>query len=855
MSTLFPFLISYDGPDNASSMAHLLDAPAGRDGFVRVCGGRFATEAGSIRFHATNLTGPANFPSHEDADKLADRLARFGINCVRMHFFDAEYGNFLRAPEAGIIAERSDTQRHLDPGQIDRQDYLVAALKQRGIYTNMNLHVARWWDERDEFPDKNRRPVFDKGLDYFEPRMIDLQKEYARKLLGRVNPYTGVSYAEDPCIAMVEISNENSLFKVYGNGAIDRLPETYVSALKSGWNTWLQNKYRTTDALVEAWRWESVQLSDEQVTDGGFRQEIDFSGPAWRFDCGTEAAACARVDHGVLKIKVVAEDHDRYPRLYRNLSVLEGQPYTLSFSIRNPDAGQEVSLEVSVEDRARGKLFLGLQQRVGVTSEWKTFSLAFTATGSSTSADFRLSHFIPGEYEVRDVSFQSGAGSEFHPKADVLESGEIPLIQASGYAPLRVRRDFYQFLFDTEQRFWQEMDQYLKNELHIRVPVSGTQLDFSTPFHQAELDYVDNHSYWCHPWPVRKNWRIRNESMVNSMECIQWLAEQRVLGKPYTVSEYNHPFPNQYGAEAQPMLCAYGALQGWDGVFQYTYSNSSDVEPDYIDYFFSMIARTSVLAHFPACAAMYLRGDVREAESMAVGRVEYSTYIDRLMRGVRTVCARSGEYGASIGSGVIGKTAVELLYDDAGNPDREGVAEDAPIRLEHLSDTGELRWNTEMPGLGYFTVDTKNVKLFSGFPAGRRIELGGISLAIGPTCLGWATLSMVSRHANGFGESDTPANILLVATGVEKNTCSVVEHKSPTEIAFKDGTAWGHGPVLVEGIPTEIFFPVPAERMKCFALDPHGNRMKDVPVIRTENGSRIGIGPDYRTVWYEIEIV
>ena len=28
---LFPFVISYDGPDNASSMAHLLDAPAGKN--------------------------------------------------------------------------------------------------------------------------------------------------------------------------------------------------------------------------------------------------------------------------------------------------------------------------------------------------------------------------------------------------------------------------------------------------------------------------------------------------------------------------------------------------------------------------------------------------------------------------------------------------------------------------------------------------------------------------------------------------------------------------------------------------------------------------------------------------------
>jgi hypothetical protein len=90
---LFPFVISYDAQDNASSMAHLLDAPAGKHGFVRVENGRFVNDAGPVRLHATNLTGPANFPTHEQADKLAARLARFGINCVRLHYFDAEYGN------------------------------------------------------------------------------------------------------------------------------------------------------------------------------------------------------------------------------------------------------------------------------------------------------------------------------------------------------------------------------------------------------------------------------------------------------------------------------------------------------------------------------------------------------------------------------------------------------------------------------------------------------------------------------------------------------------------------------------------------------------------------------------------
>lgn len=84
----------------------------------------------------------------------------------------------------------------------------------------------------------------------------------------------------------------------------------------------------------------------------------------------------------------------------------------------------------------------------------------------------------------------------------------------------------------------------------------------------------------------------------------------RPVDRPYTVSEYNHPFPNLYGAEGQPMLHAYGAFQGWDGLIGHSYHNLSDVEPDHLAYNFTYAARTDALAHSIACATMFLRGDV-----------------------------------------------------------------------------------------------------------------------------------------------------------------------------------------------------------------------------------------------------
>ena len=44
-----------------------------------------------------------------------------------------------------------------------------------------------------------------------------------------------------------------------------------------------------------------------------------------------------------------------------------------------------------------------------------------------------------------------------------------------------------------------------------------------------------------------------------------------MVGKPFTVSEVNEPFPSDYEAEMIPLLASYGAFQDWDGIFIYAF--------------------------------------------------------------------------------------------------------------------------------------------------------------------------------------------------------------------------------------------------------------------------------------------
>ena len=155
------------------------------------------------------------------------------------------------------------------------------------------------------------------------------------------------------------------------------------------------------------------------------------------------------------------------------------------------------------------------------------------------------------------------------------------------------------------------MHRFLKNELGVKSLVAGTQMGWSPAHVQAALDYVDGHSYWQHPvFPGRpwdsRNWYVDDLALVNQAGgTLSRLAATRVAGKPYTVSEYNHPQPLTHAAEGFPMIAAFGAFQGWSAIYSFDYSGNNHFEPDKLDGFFDIKSDPSRLVHMPACAALF----------------------------------------------------------------------------------------------------------------------------------------------------------------------------------------------------------------------------------------------------------
>ena len=79
--------------------------------------------------------------------------------------------------------------------------------------------VGRTYLEGDSVQDP-KEIGWAKYVSYFDPQLIRLQKEFARKLLTHYNPYTKTEYRNEPAIVIVELVNENTLFDAWHRDAL-----------------------------------------------------------------------------------------------------------------------------------------------------------------------------------------------------------------------------------------------------------------------------------------------------------------------------------------------------------------------------------------------------------------------------------------------------------------------------------------------------------------------------------------------------------------------------------------------------------------------------------------------------------
>ncbi len=233
-------------PSCLLDLSDRLSAPAGSKGFLFVgTDGHFYFADGTrARFWGINVAKDSVFQPNETINRVCDLFAQAGINLVRLHHVD-DVGGLLPPGRAGL-------GQRLEPTALDRVDYWIAALKQRGIYVYLDLLDYRTFTEQEGIVNAAALGRAAKPVALFNEKLIDLQMEFARDLLVRhVNPYTGLRYRSDPAICLIEICDENSIVGSFSKWG--QIPSPYREELIRRWNFWLREQYGTTVALQRAW--------------------------------------------------------------------------------------------------------------------------------------------------------------------------------------------------------------------------------------------------------------------------------------------------------------------------------------------------------------------------------------------------------------------------------------------------------------------------------------------------------------------------------------------------------------------------------------------------------------------------
>ena len=652
---MFPFALPpFDSSKTATDVSWMNGtAPAGANGFIKTDGEHFVDGAGNmIRFWGVNLNFQGVFPPKDQAPKIAARLAKFGFNAVRIHHFDGNGSPNGIWKSFGEGSTSLKMPREFDPVQLDRFDFFMAELIKRGIYLNLNLHVGRKVFAGEGVPQAALLPEKDKGVNYYDAKLIAAQKDFSRQILTHVNPYTKRSYADEPGVCSVEFTNENSLLGMWLDGSFSKIPARYQKPLRARWNAWLKTKYNER-SLRAAW----TELDDPlDVNDLlAFPLPIGIINPnapdsrqvigmhvLQRFVSKTDSGALINTDLDPLGgptiggfvrpglslwLQGLGNEKWGFQTNRDGLDLQESHPYTLTFWARS-DKPRRISVNLWKDKQPFD--FLGFTGYADINSNWQQFSFVFrpiAPEAGHSRLNFNFGNGL-GTIQLSEIVLKSG-GRLATPPTWTLKNG-VPLIELKTTQVWNARRDFAQFLGEVEGAYVSDMRDYLKTQIGVKAPTWNTQAQFGGwggLWREKDSDAIDVHAYWKHPifsgggWSG-ENWKVENVSMTASpgVDPLSGFSFYRMKGKPFVMTEWNSGQPNDFGSESLPMIAAYAAWQDWAGIYLFDYHSSGTYDRNGFKGFFSIDSHPAKMATAPAAAMVFRRPQTKPQAAASAAR-------------------------------------------------------------------------------------------------------------------------------------------------------------------------------------------------------------------------------------------
>ncbi|MDH5644360.1 MAG: carbohydrate binding domain-containing protein [Candidatus Heimdallarchaeota archaeon] len=860
-----------------------------------------------IRFWGINLSPPLVFPrSVREAERLASRLSKLGFNIVRIHGLDyvsnKQYKSVFSTNRIGSFPGLSNANLHA-------LDILFDALQKYGVYVDLVLKDGYTFDTEHDCYFSNKRvkhcipdpelttqsyPLTQKmtsgsrPLDLFNHEMIELQKLYFKELLER--------YKSHPVLALIEINNENSLieYMVKKNG---RLPSLYAEELDRLWDSWLVNKYGNTAVLQTAWSPDSENISNlNMIKNGDFSEHFNgrikyWAFDQWELDGFNNWGAWKVGSDNALEIEI-----NNIPKKYwyfffgqRGLLIEKNHTYRLQFTAR-ADVPRKIKVAVQGMGQNKAANAIPNVREVVISKKNEMHTICFTS--SLSDSDARLT-FLPtlsgetiGKFWLDNVSLTPDAArglelGTFLSVDDPAGRGNIMrpgnMLGATCPVSEKMLDDYYEFLAFIERSYYQQMVDYIKNNIGISRPITGTQANYGGLLSHRNMsdimDYIDVHFYWDQPHIPKNNqkkWWMNNKSMIKQpLEgIVARIAEARVAGKPFTISEYSPNQLNQYAHEELLITAAYSALQDIDGVFLFSYYKSGGdtrdrMRPKQQLFWYNVLGDTRAEALMHVASNIFRRSDVNPAKSSIQLHVNHKIRMEQARKrgSIRNIAAVLGDCNYfrdknkkcfNMSDGLSKK--IELIHNEKNNPmPRYNII----YKDNHKSfkDANELLWKNKK-GNRHVSIDTPNTQVVAG-KITQDIILSDVTVSPLEGSNNSGTVAITSLDNRPINEAN---NLLVTSIGRGFNrylelipggdgyTLCVPDKDKRCSKPFWDSAS---GPFIVESNLVTIRLKTSAETVSVFRLDNTGVPAEDIEVKKVSYGYDFIIG---KTPWYQVSL-
>lgn len=400
------------------------------------------------------------------------------------------------------------------------------------------------------------------------------------------------------------------------------------------------------------------------------------------------------------------------------------------------------------------------------------------------------------------------------------------------------------FFTDITKDYYNEMILHMR-ETGVKIPIAGTNWTRNAAHLTAQLagDFTDTHAYTSGGGGWRDgNGKFGNEPNIGSTNnLLPGLAYYRVQDKPFFISEWDNPWPNEWRAESSVLMAAAGSFQGWGGFTIHTYRYTLDENVDMIGkpvtgnalngvYYrggvFDAFNDPAKFGLFYHAALIMRRGDVKPAEKTVNIKLD-----DPLAgRGKALLLTAEKHRIESVLPEMTCKGDIIVGPDDVVVDSERG---------EVLSDTKELYRNLNKK-IGW--IDSPRSKAVYGF-VGKEGELSLNDLNVNVKT-DFATVAISSLTDEPIKSS---TNMLLTAVGRADNTDSKYNEDRTRQLDP------GHGPIQVEIIEAAIEIMTDKKNLRVMSINPQGLITGYMPSEYKDGAFRFEIGNEFQSMYYLIQ--